>query len=153
MTDRTLPTTCDRRRSLTRIVAVLAILALLALPGLMSDALAADDLEVSFEFAEENRGPDGPSPVIVVKAIPAGTVRLKVALRDRERPTFRHGGGEVAVDGASEFTIPSGALTDSYKGPYPPRHETHRYTFAVSALDAGGKVLATGKAAANFDGK
>ena len=106
-------------------------------------APAAEALEIAFEFGPENKGPKGPSPEISVKGIPAGTVELKVALKDLNSPKFKHGGGTVAVEpGLAETIVSSGALKSRYKGPYPPRSQVHRYTFTVTAIGADGSVLA-----------
>jgi hypothetical protein len=132
--------------------AILAILGPAILLGHPSGLAAAENpaLEVSFEFGPGNRGPRGPSPAIMVKGIPDGTARLEAELSDLNKPNFRHGGGVYELQG--EATIPAGALTRRYKGPYPPRNSTHDYVFKITAVGPDGQILATGAAQRPFKG-
>jgi len=82
------------------------------------------------------------SPEIRVTNLPAATQLLRVRLKDLDVPAWNHGGGEVAYNGSG--IIPAGALRSGYNGPCPPSG-THRYQFAVQALDAQGVVIGSGK--------
>jgi phosphatidylethanolamine-binding protein (PEBP) family uncharacterized protein len=141
-----------------KLVSFFALCSLLFILGVVANhsnqAMAAgSSLEVAFEFTPENLGPNGPSPAITVKNIPAEAARLKVDLKDLDSRSFKHGGGEVSVNpGTSEAVIPSGALTKQYKGPFPPRGKVHRYVFTVTAIGADGAKLATGEAQRTFKG-
>ncbi|MDR1309290.1 MAG: hypothetical protein LBL95_05255 [Deltaproteobacteria bacterium] len=139
---------------LLSLTAILAILGQ-AILGHPSGLAAAENpaLEVSFEFGPGNKGPRGPSPAIMVKGIPDGTVRLEAELSDLNKPNFRHGGGVYELQGeVGEATIPAGALTRRYKGPYPPRNSTHDYVFKITAVGPDGQILATGAAQRPFTG-
>ncbi|KAA0680253.1 phospholipid-binding protein [Neorhizobium sp. P12A] len=104
----------------------------------------AAPLSVSFTFSPSDRCGET-SPAISVAGAPAGTASYKVSMSDRDAPGFNHGGGTVAANGG---TIPRGALK-SFTGPCPPTGK-HTYDITVLALDAGGKVLAAGKASQLF---
>jgi phosphatidylethanolamine-binding protein (PEBP) family uncharacterized protein len=134
---------------------VLCTLAFFGICSFLQGQAVADEpsLDVSFEFTAENKGPRGPSPAITVKGIPAGTVELKVALKDIDSPRFKHGGGTATVNqGESDTIIPAGALNNQYEGPHPPRGKVHRYTFTVTAIGPNGTELATGVAERTFKG-
>lgn len=85
------------------------------------------------------------SPAFELAGVPAGTKRLSFNMTDLDVPTFRHGGSAIAYDGDA---VKRGAIR--YTGPCPPDGQHHRYRWTVQALDAGGKVLATASATANF---
>ena len=132
---------------------LLFALVLLLGQGALPNPATAADLDVSFEFSPENKGPKGPSPEIVVKGIPPGAASLKVALKDLDSPKYKHGGGKLKLDsGATEAVVPAGSLKDRYKGPHPPRNVVHRYVFPVSTIGADGKVLSEGQAERSFKG-
>lgn len=120
----------------------------LFLAGALSSAAPAlaDDLTVSFKFDSSSKC-SKVSPAIVVGNVPTGTVAFKVKLKDRNKPTWSHGGGTVANDGSG--TIAKGALHDGYNGPCPPSG-SHTYVFTVKAVDANGDVLAEGEASQRF---
>ena len=123
-----------------------AALALGGAVGFIS-AAEADDLTVSFKLGSGDRCSRS-SPEIQVGNVPAGTVRFKVRLRDRNKGSWNHGGGTVPADPSG--IIPKGALKDGYNGPCPPSGERHTYQFDVKALDAGGNELAEGSAKQTF---
>lgn len=106
----------------------------------------ADRLKVSFKFDASSRCSDV-SPELRIGDIPAGTVAFKVKLKDRDVPTWNHGGGKVAHDGSGR--IAKGALKDGYNGPCPPSG-SHTYVFTVKALGAQDQMLAEGEASARF---
>ena len=106
----------------------------------------ADDLAVSFKFDASSKC-SRVSPEIKVETVPAGTVAFKVRLKDRNVPTWNHGGGKVAHDGSG--VIPKGALKEGYNGPCPPGG-SHIYVFTVKAVDANDEVLAEGEKSQRF---
>lgn len=120
----------------------------LFLAGALSSAAPAlaDDLTVSFKFDSSSKC-SKVSPAIVVGNVPSGAVAFKVKLKDRNKPTWSHGGGTVANDGSG--IIAKGALHDGYNGPCPPSG-SHTYVFTVKAVDANGDVLAEGEASQRF---
>lgn len=103
-------------------------------------------LGLDFTFSSQHRCSDL-SPKITVDGVPEGTTQFKVRLKDLNVPNWNHGGGAVPYTG--EGVIPEGALTEGYNGPCPPSG-SHTYQFTVTALDAAGNVLATGKASLRF---
>lgn len=123
----------------------LAAAALLA-TAISSTAALAEDFTVDFKFDSSSRC-SRTSPEIRVGGIPAGTVAFRVRLKDKNVPSWRHGGGKVVNDGSG--IIPKGALTDGYNGPCPPSG-SHRYVFTVQALDANDDELAEGEATQRF---
>ena len=106
----------------------------------------AVDLTVDFAWQPSDRC-SARSPQIRVVNIPAGTKTLSVKLKDRDVPTWNHGGGTVTYDGSD--IIPAGALKSGYNGPCPPSG-SHRYEFTVQATDATGVVVGIGKEAHPF---
>jgi len=96
-------------------------------------------MQIDFQWGPENLCKNGYSPLIDLRGVPEGTVKFKVRLKDLNEPRYNHGGGEVVNDGSN--IIRPGALK-SYRGPCPPPHSPHRYSFTVTAIDASGKVLA-----------
>lgn len=107
----------------------------------------ASGLGVSFEWGPTKKCFDPKSPPITVSGVPQGTTKLQIRMTDSNSP-FEHGGGTVAYKG--QGSLPYGAFR--YKGPCPPG-ETHFYNITVKAVDASGKVLATGTATKPFSGK
>ena len=101
----------------------------------------AVELAVDFEWQPSDRC-SRRSPEIRVNNIPPATQTLLVNLKDRDVPTWNHGGGTVAYEGPG--IIPAGALTNGYNGPCPPSG-THRYVFAVQAIDATGTIVGIGQ--------
>lgn len=129
------------RTSLPSILATAAAFLLTA-----ATAAQAGDLAVSFKFDASSKC-SRVSPEIKVGNVPEGTVAFKVKLKDRNKPTWSHGGGTVANDGSG--VIAKGALKDGYNGPCPPSG-SHTYVFTVKAVDANDDVLAEGEASARF---
>jgi phosphatidylethanolamine-binding protein (PEBP) family uncharacterized protein len=111
-----------------------------------STAALAGDLTVDFKFDSSSRC-SRTSPEIRVGGVPEGTVAFRVRLKDKNVPSWRHGGGKVVNDGSG--IIPKGALTDGYNGPCPPSG-SHYYVFTVQALDTKDEELAEGEATERF---
>jgi hypothetical protein len=84
-------------------------------------------------------------PAFKIGGIPAGTKKLRFAMKDLDKPSFDHGGGTIDYAGGGE--IPAGAFF--YTGPCPPGG-AHRYQWTVQALDGAGRVIATGQAIKPF---
>ncbi len=106
---------------------------------------AALAFTVTFDWC---RGaPDG-SPNFVLRDVPAGTVNLRFAMKDLDKPGFHHGGGTVGYRGQPE--VPCDAFASGFVGPSPPPGETHTYEFTIEALDPAGKVLAATTARRRF---
>ena len=87
------------------------------------------------------------SPELRIGNVPAGTASFEVSLRDLNATADMHGGGRYRNDGTG--VIPEGALVNRYVGTCS-RDSLHRYEFAVLAIDASGKALASGVHAFNF---
>ncbi|MBC2737194.1 MAG: phospholipid-binding protein [Desulfobacteraceae bacterium] len=122
--------------------------AALLLFGCATAQVSPDAVELSVDFAwQASDRCSSQSPVIRVKNIPAATKTLQIKLKDRDVPTWNHGGGTVAYDGSD--VIPAGALQDGYNGPCPPSG-SHRYQFTVKAIDAAGVIVGTGQQTRNF---
>jgi hypothetical protein len=114
-----------------------ALFALTAL-ALTISAKPAQAFSVSFDWC---RGaPDG-SPNFQLSDVPKGTVNLRFAMEDLDKPTFHHGGGTVGYRGQPE--VPCDAFASGFVGPSPPPGEVHTYEFTIEALDPGGSVLGT----------
>ena len=88
---------------------------------------------------------DPKSPPFTLSGVPAGTKRLKFAMKDLDAPSYPHGGGTVAFTGQAQ--VSRGAF--SYQGPCPPSGQ-HTYQWTVEAQDAAGKTLATATATKKF---
>ena len=106
---------------------------------------AANAFEVSFDWGNIPRCTSGnpnrvASPQFNVSGVPAGTASLRFKLADQDAP-YNHGGGTVAFAGGA--TVAAGAFR--YDSPCPPDGR-HTYLWTVTALDAAGKTLDTGKA-------
>lgn len=85
------------------------------------------------------------SPAFKVGGVPKGTKTLRFLMTDLDARGYHHGGGSAPYAGKS--SVPAGAFR--YKGPCPPSG-AHTYQWSVEALDAGGRVLATGSARRRF---
>ena len=100
---------------------------------------------VSFDWC---RGaPDG-SPNFQLRDVPKGTVNLRFAMTDLDKPSFHHGGGAVGYRGQPE--VPCDAFASGFVGPSPPPGEVHTYEFTIQALAPDGTVLATTTARRKF---
>jgi hypothetical protein len=84
-------------------------------------------------------------PAFKISGIPAAAKRLRFVMKDLDKPSFDHGGGTVDYGGTGN--IPAGAFF--YTGPCPPGG-SHQYQWTVQALDASGRVIATGQATKPF---
>jgi phosphatidylethanolamine-binding protein (PEBP) family uncharacterized protein len=82
------------------------------------------------------------SPAIELSNVPKDTHTFVVALVDFDMRSFDHGGGVVAHNGESKFSIPAGALK-TYRGPCPPNFSSfgHDYEFSVAAVGLDGKSI------------
>jgi len=88
------------------------------------------------------------SPNFTLTDVPAGTVTLRFAMADLDKPSFHHGGGTVGYRGQPE--VPCGAFASGFVGPAPPPGEVHTYEFTIQALGPNGAVLATTAARRKF---
>ena len=100
---------------------------------------------VDFTWAGTQSCFDPQSPPFTLSDVPPGTTQLRFVMQDLDAPDYPHGGGTIAYSGQS--SLPRGAF--SYRGPCPPRGR-HRYGWAVEALDAAGRTLATAAAMRPF---
>ncbi|WJI64498.1 phospholipid-binding protein [Mesorhizobium sp. C416B] len=107
----------------------------------------ASGLGVSFEWGPTKKCFDPKSPPIALSGVPQGTTKLQITMTDSSS-AYNHGGGTVAYKG--QTALQYGAFR--YKGPCPDSG-THFYNISVKALDASGKVLATGSASQPFSAK
>lgn len=121
-----------------------ALIAAAMLLGAAGAAAAQAPLTVDFSWVGTAACGTKP-PAFKIGGIPAGTKRLRFAMKDLDKPTFDHGGG--TIDYAGSGNIPANAFF--YTGPCPPGG-THRYQWTVQALDSAGHVLATGQATRPF---
>jgi phosphatidylethanolamine-binding protein (PEBP) family uncharacterized protein len=122
----------------------LAALAIAAL-ALAAGARPAQAFSVSFDWCQGS--PDG-SPNFQLRDVPQGTVNLRFAMTDLDKPTFHHGGGTVGYRGQPE--VPCDAFASGFVGPTPPPGEVHTYEFTIQALAPDGKVIATTTARRKF---
>ncbi len=128
-------------RPLARAIAALGFAALVLAIG-ASSALA---FSASFSWCQGS--PRG-SPEFQLKDVPAGTVNLKFAMTDLNKPSFHHGGGTVGYRG--QLNVPCDAFSSGFVGPSPPPGQVHTYEFTIQALDASGKVLGATTARRTF---
>jgi phosphatidylethanolamine-binding protein (PEBP) family uncharacterized protein len=118
------------------------VLAMLTLAISSAPALA---FTVTFDWC---RGaPDG-SPNFALRDVPRGTVNLRFAMTDLDKPTFHHGGGTVGYRGQPE--VPCDAFDTAFIGPSPPPGEVHTYEFSIQALAPDGSVLGATTARKRF---
>jgi len=125
---------------------------LAAIVGLAASVATAEGASISLSFSWGKTpacGTGNPSviasPAFKVGAVPKGTRSLRFLMTDLDARGYYHGGGSAAYSGKG--TVPAGAFR--YKGPCPPGG-AHTYQWSVEALDAGGKVLASGSARKRF---
>jgi Phosphatidylethanolamine-binding protein len=118
-------------------------LPLAALAALVAGASPAHAFTVSFDWC-----PQGSSPNFVLRDVPAGTVNLRFAMTDLDKPAFHHGGGTVGYRGQPE--VPCDAFASGFVGPTPPPGEVHTYEFTIQALRPDGTVLGTTTARRKF---
>ncbi len=125
-----------------RLVAIVAA-ALLAGSSLAHAQAPAFSVDFSWEGTAACFDPK--SPPFSLAGVPAGTKRLRFAMKDLDAPSFPHGGGTVAFTGQSQ--VSRGAF--AYKGPCPPSGQ-HTYQWTVEAQDEAGRTLATATIAKKF---
>lgn len=123
---------------------ILAGALLLAVAGITVPAVA-DDFAFEFEWGDIPRCTTGSpgqveNPVFTLSNVPDGTVEIRFKMKDRNVPSYRHGGGKVAYNG--ETVIQPGAF--KYASPCPPGGR-HTYEWTATALNAGGDKLAQAK--------
>jgi len=130
---------------MTRLLSVSAALAALTLAaGMTLLPGSAQAMGVSFSWSKSDACASR-SPAFRLSGVPRGVKRLRFQMRDLNMPSYYHGGGTVAYKGAR---VARGAF--SYKGPCPPRGQSHKYRWTVRALDAKGKTVGTASAARAF---
>jgi phosphatidylethanolamine-binding protein (PEBP) family uncharacterized protein len=117
----------------------------LAALALAVSAPAAFAFSVSFAWCQGS--PDG-SPNFVLNDVPHGTVNLRFAMTDLDKPGFHHGGGTVGYRGQPE--VPCDAFASGFIGPTPPPGEVHTYEFTIQAPAPDGTVLGATTARRRF---
>jgi hypothetical protein len=107
----------------------------------------ASAFEIAFEWGPLKRCTSGnpntvENPRFVLREVPEGTQFIRFRLKDRNVPSYNHGGGVVAYSG--QEVIEPGAF--KYKSPCPPSgSHTYEWTATAQQQERGGK-LATAKA-------
>ncbi|MCO6186045.1 phospholipid-binding protein [Rhizobium sp. L1K21] len=89
-----------------------------------------------------------PNPVFKLKNVPEGTNWIYFRMKDRNVPSYNHGGGWVQYSGKD--TISPGAF--KYKSPCPPSG-SHTYEWTASAKgkkSSFGGTIATAKASRDY---
>lgn len=123
----------------TLIASALSLLATGAMAADFNIAFTWDGLELC-TTGSPNRVSN---PAFVVTDLPEGTQYIRFSLKDRDAPSFNHGGGVVKM--SADGTVPTGAFT--YKSPCPPSgSHTYQWTAVAKTKKSGGKRL--GKATA-----
>jgi len=110
----------------------------------------ADGFSIGFDWSDLERCTSGHpnvvgSPAFDLRGTPAGTVSIRLTLKDLDVPAYDHGGGTVRYGG--EGSVPAGAFR--YRSPCPPDGR-HTYEWRADALDASGRVLATATASRQY---
>ena len=100
---------------------------------------------VSFDWCQ---GAPSGSPNFQLRDVPRGTVNLRFAMTDLDKPAFHHGGGTVGYRGQPE--VPCDAFASGFVGPTPPPGEVHTYEFTIQALAPDGSVLGATTARKKF---
>ena len=100
---------------------------------------------VTFDWCQ---GAPSGSPNFQLRDVPRGTVNLRFAMTDLDKPAFRHGGGTVGYRGQPE--VPCDAFASGFIGPTPPPGEVHTYEFSIQALAPDGSVLGATTARKRF---
>ncbi|GAB4357544.1 MAG: hypothetical protein Kow0026_17920 [Oricola sp.] len=124
----------------------LPVLAAIVSLGLLAAPAGAADFGFSFEWGDIRLCTNGrpnrvPNPVFRLRNVPQGTATIRFTMKDRNVPTYRHGGGKARYTGSD--TIAPGAF--KYKSPCPPNGR-HTYVWTATALDGNGRKLATATA-------
>ncbi len=121
------------------------IVTVVAVAGSSSAAAQAPTFSVDFTWQGTASCFDPKSPPFALSGVPAGTKRLRFAMKDLDAPSFPHGGGTVAFSGQSD--VGRGAF--SYRGPCPPSGQ-HTYQWTIEAQDEAGRTLASATIARKF---
>jgi phosphatidylethanolamine-binding protein (PEBP) family uncharacterized protein len=122
-----------------------AILAVVLIVGSSLAHAQAPAFGVDFSWEGTASCFDPKSPPFSLSGVPAGTKRLRFAMKDLDAPGFPHGGGTVGF--AGETQVSRGAF--AYQGPCPPSGQ-HTYQWTVEAQDESGRTLATATVAKKF---
>ncbi len=118
---------------------IMALAAVAALSACAAEPPAPQSMAVAVSFGMRNYCGLGTSPAIAVTNPPAGTARYRVRMVNTEVvfPTAY----ETTVDSPGT-SIPEGAMAN-YSGPCPGEFQRPRYRFTVTAVDGGGRALAS----------
>lgn len=86
------------------------------------------------------------NPIFTLTDVPAGTKFIRFRLKDKNAPSYNHGGGLVVYTG--QDTIAPGAFT--YKSPCPPSGKhTYEWKATAQSKKSGGR-LGTAKSAQKY---
>src|SRR3984885_2239005 len=129
------------RHVATHIACHVAALSFLAV-ALALTAPGALGFSVSFAWCADG------SPNFQLGDVPKGTVNLRFAMTDLDKPEFHHGGGTVGYRGQPE--VPCDAFASGFIGPTPPPGEVHTYEFSIQALAPDGTVIGATTARRRF---
>ena len=93
----------------------------------------AEEFSISFEWGDIKKCTTGRpnmvlNPIFTLNNVPEGTKFLKFKMKDKNAPSFNHGGGKIEYFG--ESVIEPGAFT--YKSPCGPSGK-HTYEWTVTA--------------------
>jgi len=107
----------------------------------------AEEFSISFVWGDIKKCNTGnpnrvSNPIFTLSNVPEGTKFLKFKMKDKNVPSYNHGGGKIEYLG--ENVIDQGAF--KYKSPCPPRgSHTYEWTVTAQSKKSGGK-LAVAKA-------
>ena len=110
-------------------------------------ACLAEEFSISFEWGDIKKCTTGypnkvSNPIFTLNNVPEGTKFLKFKMKDKNAPSFNHGGGKIEYFG--ESVIEPGAFT--YKSPCGPGgNHTYEWTVTAQSEKNSGK-LAVAKA-------
>lgn len=110
--------------------------------GLTLTTLPASAFEMSFVWGPLKSCTNGnpntvASPAFTLKGVPEGTKFIRFKLTDKNVPSYNHGGGTVAWEGAG--SVPAGAF--KYKSPCPPGGaHVYEWTATAQTKKNGGKL-------------
>ena len=93
----------------------------------------AEEFSISFEWGDIKKCTTGRpntvlNPIFTLNNVPEGTKFLKFKMKDKNVPSFNHGGGKIEYFG--ESVVEPGAFT--YKSPCGPNGK-HTYEWTVTA--------------------
>ena len=132
----------------TRVRRTRSALGLAALPlTIFALTFSTPALAFSVTFDWCGGAPNG-SPNFQLRDVPRGTVNLRFAMTDLDKPAFHHGGGTVGYRGQPD--VPCDAFASGFVGPTPPPGEVHTYEFTIQALAPDGSVLGATTARKRF---